>query len=658
MFVKKLLVFCLLIAACSSLGAQTFSQFKKAGDIAFKDKDYYAAMHYYENAALQKPDRLDLKYQWAESAQLFKAFPLALKLYKQVEQKGASRFPDLYLKQAECHLALSNYKEAENLLSSGMRQFDRERPMYKRTKFLLSSVHWALKQEVKQRFNSLILPLNLNSSYSDIAATIDNGNIYFSSLKYLDKKAESSRRKSRIYVYDLKGNQVSKLRIKGLSNERHWAHWTMNKAGDKAFFAQCEDLNASEASCKIYSADKLKGTWSNVQLLPERINYPQANTSQARLGEWNGSTCLFFSSDRVGGQGGMDIWFARILADGSFEEAQNFKEINTKGDEITPFFEEGVVYFSSNTRLGFGGYDIYKWTAKSGVENIGLPLNSSNDDLFFYKRDTSIYLSSNRTSAKQIDRVSDACCHDIFAFNEKRENRQREALVEIEQVIEVEKQQDESVVNKEGYEKKSVFEEELVVLEKESYPKTSNRKKPQLSRKSTTVYFDNDYPKLFSNEIDNSYERLYQEYISRKGSFYQINARNSNNEIDLFFTDSVEKGMLELEQFFTEMENHLQLGRRIEIKIIGYTSPRAKNDYNFLLSQRRIRSVEQYLLNRKGGVLKKYLSSKLLTIKQNPRGETTASKTISDIITDYTGSIYSIAASKERRVELILDIFP
>ena len=83
--------FCLslfLVMLCQGVSAQSFKAFEKAGDKAFTDKDYYAAMYYYSNALERKPDEPGVAYKYAEMARQFNAFEEAMKYYKIAKRKG------------------------------------------------------------------------------------------------------------------------------------------------------------------------------------------------------------------------------------------------------------------------------------------------------------------------------------------------------------------------------------------------------------------------------------------------------------------------------------------------------------------------------------------------------------------------------------------
>ena len=127
---------------------------------------------------------------------------------------------------------------------------------------------------------------------------------------------------------------------------------------------------------------------------------------------------LYFISNTVGGQGGTDIWRASI--DG--EEVTYFEnlgdKVNSPNDEMFPTFSpDGILYFSSNRKGGFGGLDIYsaredQWGTWH-VQHIASPINSTADDFgMTFKRKTEEnqegWFSSNRNNAKGYD--------DIYSF--------------------------------------------------------------------------------------------------------------------------------------------------------------------------------------------------------------------------------------------------
>ncbi|MCK4662182.1 MAG: PD40 domain-containing protein [Bacteroidales bacterium] len=101
---------------------------------------------------------------------------------------------------------------------------------------------------------------------------------------------------------------------------------------------------------------------------------------------------LYFTSNRKGGYGGLDIYITRKLPDGTWGKAQNLgTKINTPYDEEGPFIHyDGItLFFSSKGHKSMGAFDIFSstlqedntWTEPS---NIGYPINTTDDDVFYW----------------------------------------------------------------------------------------------------------------------------------------------------------------------------------------------------------------------------------------------------------------------------------
>lgn len=131
------------------------------------------------------------------------------------------------------------------------------------------------------------------------------------------------------------------------------------------------------------------GTWSEPEAL-QGVNstYSEKSASLSADGK-----SLYFASDRPGGLGGMDIYVATKDNRGQWTRIRNLGPgINSTFDEEGPFidYEGKTLYFSSKGRKGMGGYDIFKATVTdpkenkwSEPENLGYPINTPDDDVFF-----------------------------------------------------------------------------------------------------------------------------------------------------------------------------------------------------------------------------------------------------------------------------------
>lgn len=122
---------------------------------------------------------------------------------------------------------------------------------------------------------------------------------------------------------------------------------------------------------------------------------------------------MYFVSDRDGGLGGTDIWYAQKVGKEWSAPVHAGKIINTPFNEIYPHVgrDGKTLYFASDGHPGMGGYDIFRSEGRlaswSPPQNLGSPINSSYDDfsLFWIKQDTAGYLASNRPGGKGRDDI-------------------------------------------------------------------------------------------------------------------------------------------------------------------------------------------------------------------------------------------------------------
>ena len=133
---------------------------------------------------------------------------------------------------------------------------------------------------------------------------------------------------------------------------------------------------------------------------------------------WDGSPAfsrdgktIYFSSNRPGGLGGIDIYRVNMDASGRFGNPVNLgKEINTAGDEMFPYVsEDGKLFFASDGHPGLGKLDLFVAIRSGGkitVENMGMPYNSNMDDFgLVMRKNGDVFFSSNRAGGKGDDDI-------------------------------------------------------------------------------------------------------------------------------------------------------------------------------------------------------------------------------------------------------------
>jgi len=112
---------------------------------------------------------------------------------------------------------------------------------------------------------------------------------------------------------------------------------------------------------------------------------------------------LYFASNRAGGQGGLDIWFAQRTADGGWGEPINFAAVNSPANELCPMAHRNgrTFLFVSARAGGCGGDDLYVsrrhetkgWRAP---RNLGCTINSAANEASPSVLESELYFSSTR----------------------------------------------------------------------------------------------------------------------------------------------------------------------------------------------------------------------------------------------------------------------
>ena len=144
-----------------------------------------------------------------------------------------------------------------------------------------------------------------------------------------------------------------------------------------------------EFNSDIYYSSYEEGRWTKSKPLDKLINtkFWESHASTAPEGE-----TLYLASNRRDSYGGTDIYVSKKNAQGIWDEPVNLGQgINTELNEDHPFLSEDgkVLYFASQGHYNIGGYDIfYAERLPDGSwgepKNLGYPLNTTDDDLFFF----------------------------------------------------------------------------------------------------------------------------------------------------------------------------------------------------------------------------------------------------------------------------------
>jgi len=216
-----------------------------------------------------------------------------------------------------------------------------------------------------------------------------------------------------LYSRKEKGNWLPPVEITSALNAGNDCSTSaLNSDGTKMFLYKNDGFDGN-----IYTSDLISGSWTPITRLNRNINtkYYESHASVSFDGKK-----LYFTSNREGGMGGLDIYVSEADASGDWGIPVNLGPVvNTPFNEDTPFISanDSLLFFSSEGHSTMGGYDIFcsrnaanSWRSPM---NIGYPVNSTDDDQFFepyengkhafysmstgYKKREIFYLDMNKT---------------------------------------------------------------------------------------------------------------------------------------------------------------------------------------------------------------------------------------------------------------------
>lgn len=231
---------------------------------------------------------------------------------------------------------------------------------------------------------------SINSTFEDYAPIIsaDAGIMLFTSnrVQTTTKERKSKKALEKIYFSTLKDNQSSNAEpFSTPVNQESRNNSAIALSNDGQYLLIYRDDENGNGD--IWES-RLKGdVWSEPVKIAAPINSEKHESSASISPDGN---TIYFVSDREKGIGKRDIWYSRKNHDGTWGTAVNLgKIVNTPEDEEGIFIHPDgkTLYFSSKGHDAGGQYDIFKTVFEneewSKPINLGKPINTPNNDLFF-----------------------------------------------------------------------------------------------------------------------------------------------------------------------------------------------------------------------------------------------------------------------------------
>ena len=429
---KRIYITLLLGLLFHSVYGQTLKAYLKAAENSYAEKNYYDALINFGYALEVDEDQPAVWYKLAEAANALTAFHLADSAYQQViDRSDSTAILDAPYKLAQVKKQLGQYNAAQELFYEFAAQVGGVNDsLAQRAVAQAEECEWAKgiianSPRTVEVSNVDSLGLLINTPYSEFGAQDFQEKLYFTSFRFV--REDDSYDPPRPYMKILKGQgDASAILFQEINDDSlHTAYLAFNNAGTKVYYSLCQYVAVSDIRCALYSRDYFPNdSLGAPSLLPDPVNMVGYTASQPNVGvnPNTGKEVLFFVSNRPGGKGDTDIWYAEILENGAFGVPANLAAVNTAGSEVTPFYHRpgNTLYFSTDGWKSLGGYDVYSstragqtWTAPA---HLAPPLNSSFNEVYFWlnERGSKGYFSSNRNGSIFHEDTREFCCYDIF----------------------------------------------------------------------------------------------------------------------------------------------------------------------------------------------------------------------------------------------------
>ncbi len=322
-----------------------------------------------------------------------------------------------------CLRALAKYEEAASEFSNFLSDYKQDDEFSKNAKAELANLKFIVAQmkgNEQKLFVVNKLPSDLNTTEhgQNTAPFVSKNILYFTSSRpdtVMVKKQKVAKHTNDVYA-STNGGKPEKVGLPFIS-DMHQGSASFTPDGKTVYFTRWTSLSAKEAA--IYKSTTTdNGTWGEPEKLGTDINADGYSSKQPSV--TSDGKYLLFASNKPGGKGKFDIWYAPIDG-GKLGTSINLGEpVNSSEDEVTPFYHlpSHELVFSSQGRVGMGGYDLFESKGSIGnswsePKNLGYPVNSQKDEQYFFSNDDKFLLKNFYISS---DRGSE-CCLELYSAN-------------------------------------------------------------------------------------------------------------------------------------------------------------------------------------------------------------------------------------------------
>ncbi len=445
-FIFILFFYAVSFAQITSISVNDLSlrKLQKFGAEALNMGDPYKAIVFYERYCELDSTDYDMMLKLAKLYQRTRNYDQAAIYFKKVYSKSPEDHTEALYGYAQILKNKGKHEEAVEKLE----KFEDKYRGYKYSRRDIMDEIKTLKKVIEQKQTPLNVEIyhldsSINRAHIEFNPLLINNNKFIYGSLRADtlptietEQGEVIQKRPVRKFYQAKRTGENEWEFDGEFNEQfnfpdaNTGNGSYSPDGKEFYFAKCQPNWNNKMICHIYVSKKEKDGWSAPEKLGAPVNVPNYSSTQPSVGYITKyrrkSKILYFVSDRPArSQGGWDIWYSIFDTRYSiFKRVDNVggRYINTKGNEISPYFDQKsqTLYYSSDYKSPYGGYDIYKirgngrrWKNK---EYLKYPVNTGADESYYminqWKREEAFF-ASNRDGTVEL--LHPNCCDDIFS---------------------------------------------------------------------------------------------------------------------------------------------------------------------------------------------------------------------------------------------------
>ena len=578
------------------------------GDYYFKNLNYLKAIKYYSMA--DKIESSESQRNYSIALELVNDLSNSQKQYQKLANSSQAKLTDYY-KFANLLLKVYRVTNDGSIIKLSKEYKDKALRLPFESVSIYDDDSLLYKKKFSKPANKLF-NLEINSSNADFGPIVIPNNKKSESsmiLIYLTEQDESlkkMKRKKRISselpiynlvntIFNVNNFKTSKINLypeplNSVFQEGPASYDYKNKI---LYFTRSDqkiDKN-NQVQLSIYRLDisKIKSK------IPELLDFNIEGYSTVHPTLNSNSSRIYFSSDRPGGYGGMDLYYVDILENGFSKPINLGPDINTKMDEVFPFiYNDKFLFYSTNGRESIGKLDIFmselvaenRWQ----VYQLGSPYNSTEDDFSFSLSDKENFgfISTNREGGMGNDDIySFKFNPNLIGLDDNYNFNLNDTLVVGNNNVTV--NDEKNMIEIDPLSKLISKNVKLIDSTKNGYLKLNSNGTFLYHSKNRSIEKDSFYYALYSSLGNSGKVKVNLNRVKKK-------ELDVNDKIPPIYYDFDKSNILtEYQSTLNDLIETLNQNPNLGLEIMSYADCRGSQMYNLELSNERAKSVINYI---------------------------------------------------------------